>query len=45
MDSGAWRAAVQGFAKGSDTTERAHMHAILHTTNSLLLWPVEENYS
>ena len=45
MDRGAWRAAVHGFAKGWDMTERALMHAILHTTHSLLLWPVEENYS
>ena len=37
MDREALQAIVHGVTKKSDTNEHAHMHAILHTTNSLLL--------
>ena len=37
MDREALQAIVHGVTKKSDTNEHAHIHAILHTTNSLLL--------
>ena len=41
MDRGAWRAAVHGFAKGWDTTERARMHAKLLQSCLTLCDPME----